>query len=198
MKRFKMGIIVCVLLAFSVVGCEEDLTPLRLQQLAAHQDVLQQQADTLQATATQLTEQLAAGGIVDPNAVAKVAKINVEADKVLAQIAVIAKALEGVPLTGDDAQDFISQLQAANAASSGFNPYVIPVGSGLTLLSMVLAWFAKRKADEAAANKLKYQAHKQGVERTMKEVSASTNALVKAVETNLYDNIGEARASLGV
>lgn len=39
---------------------------------------------------------------------------------------------------------------------------------------------------------------KQGVERTMKEVSASVVAEVKAVEAELYNNIGEARVAFGI
>jgi len=198
MKKLILGIIVCVALMVGGVGCEESLTPAQLQALAAQQEVLQLQLDTVQAAAAQITEDLAAAGIVDEEAVGKLAKINEEADKVQAQIAVIAQALAGVPLTGDNAQDFIAQLQAANAASSGFNPYVLPVGTGLTILSIVLGWLAKRKADDAAIAQVKYQAHKQGVEKTMKEVSVSVESSVNAVEAQLYNNIGEARASLGV
>lgn len=196
MKRLMLWIIVCV--AVMVGGCEEKLTPSQVPALAEQQQVLQQQVDTGQAAAAQMTEKLAAAGIVDPNAAAKLAKINEEVDRIQAQIDIIARGLQDVPLTGDAALDFVAQLQAANAASSGFNPYAVPVGVGLSILSIVLGWLAKRKAAEAAAAQVKYQAHKQGVELTMKEVSASTDAEVKAVETQLYNNIGEARADLGV
>jgi hypothetical protein len=204
MKRLMLGIIVCVALMLGGAGCEEAITPERVQALAAQQQVLQKQLDAVQAAAAQLVEGLEAGGIVDPNVTAKVAKINKVADGVQAQIDVIAKALEGVPLTGDATLDFLAQLQAANAASAGFNPYAVPIGVGLSILTVVLGWFVKRKADEAKEAKaetkviqVKYQAHKQGVERTMKEVSASTIGEVQAVETQLYGNIGEARSDLG-
>lgn len=198
MKKLMVGIIVSVAMMFSGAGCLEGFTPGDLQEVAAQQEVLQQQVETMQAAATQMTEDLAAAGIVDEDAVAKVAKINEEADRVQAHLAVIAQALQSVPLTGDTAQDFITQLQAANTASSGFNPYVVPVGAGLTILSILLGWLAKRKTAEAAAAQLKYQAHKQGVEKTMKQVSVSEAAEVKAVESQLYFNIGEARAGLSV
>jgi len=193
-----LGIMFCVALMLGCAGCEESLTPADIQALAAQQEVLQQQLDTVQAAATQMVEAMAAAGIVDPDLVATIAKINEEADRLQAQIDVIAQALQGVPLTGEAAQDFIAQLQAANAASSSFNPYAVPVGIGLSILSIVLGWLARRNAAAAAKEKLKYQAHKQGVERTMKEVSASPTAAVKAVETQLYANIGEARVDLGV
>jgi prefoldin subunit 5 len=191
--------IVCAAMMFGGAGCKsEGLTPAQLQALAAQQEVLQQQVDTMQAAANKLSEDLAAAGIMDPDTVAKINKINEEADRVQAQIALIAQALQGVPLSGDNVQDFIAQLQAINAASAGFNPYVIPVGTGLTILTMVLGFFAKRKAAEAAEQKAKYQAHKQGVEKTMKEVSVSPKVDVRAVESRLYENIGEARLDLGV
>ena len=205
MKRLMLEIVVCLALMFGGVGCEDGLTPEQVQALAAHQEMLQQQVETVQAAATQITESLAAGGIMDEDAVAIVAKLNEEADRVQAQMAIVAQALQGVPLAGDTTQDFIALLQAANTASAGFNPYVAPVGVGLTILSIILGWLARRNAAEAAKAKeetkvvtVKYQAHKQGVEKTMKEVSVSKNAEVQAVEAQLYANIGGARADLNV
>lgn len=195
MKRV-IEIVLCIVLAMFVAGCEE--TPAQIQVLASQQEVLQQQLDTVQAAATQMTEDLATAEIVDASTVAKIAKINEEADRVQVQIDVIARALQGVPLTGDGAQDFIAQLQAANAASIGFNPYVVPVGTGLSILSIALGWLAKRKAAEVTLAQAKYQAHKQGVERTMKEVSVDENVDIRSVEGQLYRNIGEARVDLGV
>jgi hypothetical protein len=89
-------------------------------------------------------------------------------------------------------------LQGVNAASSGVNPYVVPIGTGLTILSIGLGWLANRNAGETAKVKVKYQAHKQGVEKTMKEVSASPDSSVVAIEAKLFTNIGDARADLGV
>lgn len=187
---------VCAVMMFGGAGCEENLAPAQLQALVAQQEVLQQQLDIVQVAATEIAEGLESAEIVDEAAVAKLAKINEEADRVQAQIAVIAEALKDVPLTGDASQDFIAQLQAANAASSGFNPYAAPVGVGLSVLSIILGWLARRNAVEAAKAQAKYQAHKQGVEKTMKEVSV--NPETAGVETQLYNNIGEARTSLGV
>ena len=198
MKRIIIKIVLCAVLAMFVTGCEETFTPAQIQALAAQQEVLQQQIETVQAAATQMTEDLATAEIVDAGTVAKVAKINEEADRVQVQIDVIARALQDVPLTGDATQDFITQLQAANAVSSGFNPYVVPVGAGLSILSIALAWLAKRNAGIAAGAKVKYQAHKQGVEKTMKEVSNGASPEVRDIENKLYTNIGEARVAVGV
>lgn len=197
MKRVMLGIVL-VVAALMFGGCEEAFTPEQLQALAAQNEELQQQVDKMQAVAEEIAAEIQAAEIVDANAIAKLAKINEEVDRAQAQISVIARALKGVPLTGDTAQDFISQLQAVNTASGAVNPYVVPIGAGLSALSLVLAWLARREATEKAKAQAKYQAHKQGVERTMKEVSANSNTAVKEVEAQLYANIGEARSDLGV
>lgn len=196
MKRVMLGIVLVAALMFG--GCEETFTPEQMQTLAAQNEVLQQEVDSLQVVAVEMEKELKAAELLDADAIAKLAKINEEIDRVQAQMDVIARALKGVPLTGDAAQDFIAQLQAVNTASGGVNPYMIPIGAGLSAVTLVLGWLAKREAAKAAKSNLKYQAHKQGVEKTMKEVSGSSDTAVKAVETQLYTNIGDARSDLGV
>jgi len=196
MKRVLFGIVLVA--ALMLGGCLEDFTPDQLQELAAQNEVLQKQVDEMQADAVEIAAEIQAAEIVDDVAVAKLAKINKEIDRLQAQIKVYAKALEGVPLTGDAAQDFISQLQAANTASAPVNPYMVPIGAGLSVLSMVLAWLAQRNGAEASKQKLKYQAHKQGVERTIKEMPASANEELNQLGAKLYRAIGDARAVLGV
>ena len=198
MKRVLLGIVLVVASALMFGGCEETFTPEQMQALAAQNEVLQLQVDSLQEDAAEIAAVLQATESVDADAIAKLAKINEEVDRVQAQMDILARALKDVSLTGDAAQDFIAQLQAANTASSGVNPYVVPIGAGLSTLSLLLGWLAKRNAAEAAQQKLKYQAHKQGVEKTMKEVSANESKEVKAIETQLFTNIGDARADLGV
>lgn len=190
-------VMLCVVLLL-FCGCLEDFTPEQMQALAEQNDVLQKQVDEMQAVALEVAAEIQAAEIVDEAAVAKLAKINEDIDKAQAQMDIIAKALKGVPLTGDAAQDFIAQLQAANAASGGMNPYAIPIGAGLSILSIGLGWLAKWEAAKAAKSNKKYQAHKQGVEKTMKEVSTNPSSEVQIVESKLFKNIGDARASLGV
>ena len=72
------------------------------------------------------------------------------------------------------------------------------IAAALTILSTILGITLRKKTAESAALALKYQAHKQGVEKTMKEVSTSSDAEVAKVELSLYDNIGAARSALGV
>lgn len=196
MKKVTLGLIMVVALMFG--GCEESFTPEQMQALAAQNEVLQLQLDNVQAVAREVAAEIEAAGIVDADAVARLDKVNEEIDKVQALLDVMAQALKGVALTGDAAQDFIAQLQAANAASGGVNPYVIPIGAGLSALTLVLGWLAKRENKGKAKAQLKYQAHKQGVEKTMKEVSASSDSGVVGVEAMLYNNISKARADLGV
>jgi len=190
-------LMLCIVLLL-VCGCEESFTPEQMQALAAQNEVLQKELDKVQAVAAAVAAEIEAAGIVDEAAVDRLAKVNEEIDRVQAQVDAIARALKGVPLTGDAAQDFISQFQAVNTASAGVNPYVVPIGAGLSGLSIILGWLAKRQRDEAARQHLKYQAHKQGVEKTMKECSSSSDSGVVAVESQLYNNIGAARDSLGV
>ena len=121
------------------------------------------------------------------------AKLQEETARVVPHVAEIAKAVESQELTGDQLQDWIALLQAGNAASSPFNPWTVPIGAGLTCLSAVLGLFARKKSVEADSYARKYKAHKQGVERTMKECSLSDKTQVKMIESALYENIGEAR-----
>ena len=99
-----------------------------------------------------------------------------------------------------DADEVLEKAQAGLNVNWQDPQSVIPF-AGAALMTAYGIWQRRKKKDAESAfghSQLKYQAHKQGVVRTMKEVSASTNANVKAVETQLYENIGEARADLGV
>jgi len=150
-KHFKPQFFVfSVVSLFAFAGCQS-ITPADLQSMAAQQTVLQQQVDAMQASADKLSADMAAAGIVDPNTQQKIAKINAEADKVQAQIDTIAQAIKSVTLSGDTGQDWISLLQAANAASAPVNPYALPVGAGLTLLSVIFGWLKKKDADKKTA-----------------------------------------------
>lgn len=95
-------------------------------------------------------------------------------------------------------EGLVEQLVATNEASRPFNPYADEVSAILGLVTVIGGIWVKGKIDEKNKINSKYQAHKQGVEKTMKEVSSSSNAVLKAVEAQLYENIGEARADLGV
>jgi len=68
---------------------------------------------------------------------------------------------------------------------------------GLGIAAAAATVIARRNAQAAAEAQAKYDAHKQGVELTMKQVSQSTIPEVKAIETQLYQNIGQARSAVG-
>jgi hypothetical protein len=197
-KRILLTIVLAIAL-FSFAGCDsQSITPEQIQALASKQQVLQQKADEAQAMAESIAKQMQDAGITDANLTAKIAAINIQADKWQSQANDIAAALQGVQLTGDTATDWINTIRAVNTATSPFNPYALPVEVGLGVLATALGWFAKKKAADEATAQAKYQAHKQGVEKTMKQVSASDNTAVKAVEAQLYHNIGEARKANAV
>jgi len=200
MKKVKTMLMIVVLTIglFAFSGCNQAITPAQIKAATAKQQTLQTTANAIQTQATLLAEQLKAAGIVDANLVGKIAVMNAQADKYLAEANSIAVAIQQVQLTGDTTTDWITTIRAVNTATAPVNPYAPLIEGGLAAATILAGWLAKRKAAEAAIAQAKYQAHKQGVEKTMKEVSVSENADVKAVETQLYDNIGEARAMLGV
>ena len=200
MKKLMLAVVLAV--ALMLGGCEEGISPAeQIQDLTAQIENFQKQINGMQEVAKQVEAEIQAAGLVDEEAAAKLAKINADIDKAQAQMDLIATALKNVQLTGDDAQDIIAQLQAANAASSGVNPYAAPIGAGLTALSIILGLVAKWKANEAAAAEAKYKAHKQGVEKTnieLQTMSTPSGVTPDMVAEVLYNNIGKARANNGV
>jgi hypothetical protein len=78
-----------------------------------------------------------------------------------------------------------------------WNPYAPLIELGLGLAAAAATVVARKNAQSAATAQAKYDAHKQGVELTMKQVSQSEIPEVKAVETQLYQNIGDARQAKG-
>ena len=123
----------------------------------------------------------------------KPSKIKRETVRLKPHAAVIAEAVEGQELTGDTAADWIALLRSANAASVPFNPYAVPVGAGLTVLSTALGLFARRKSKEAANSQAKYKSHKEGVEMTLKQLKAEKSDQAGQLDKQLYENIGVAR-----
>ena len=118
----------------------------------------------------------------------------------------VAAAPQGAPYSdGDGLLTLLKSARAVNAASAPWNPYAAVIAAALTILSTILGLSLKKNAADASAAilkadaaGLKYKAHKRGVEKTMKQASFSDVADVKKMETVLYNNIGEARAALGV
>ena len=128
------------------------------------------------------------------------AKVQQESARVAPQVQEIASAVSDQELSGDGLRDWIALIQAGNAASVPFNPYAVPVGAGLALLTAVMGAFAKKKNDEAAKFNAKYQSHKQGVELTLRDIQTDPDCRnqAAALDKALYENIGKARANNGV
>lgn len=193
-----------IVLALVLAGCDDksSITPEQMKAIAASLESVSGQIDTYQLKVNALAGAVEGVPFVDADKLAAIKagipKINEEIDRVQPQLSQIAQAIQQQQLSGDGTQDWIALLQAGNAASAGFNPYAVPIGAGLVLLNVVFGVLLKKKSAEAATERGKYKAHEQGVERTMKEVSASDKPEVKAVEAQLYNNIGEARMRNGV
>ena len=177
-------VMLILLLCLPMMGCIE---PVQVQELAGRLDTLTKTTDSLQKAADSVTLALAEGEFVDPEVIDKVRKINEEIDRVQPQITSITEAVAKIDLEGEDWEQWLAVVEAANAASAPFNPYAAPIGAGLAVLSAVLGIFLKKKSNEAAVANLKYQAHKIGTEEL--KLAHPDIAL------ELYKNIGEARSA---
>jgi hypothetical protein len=155
--------------------------------------------DAYQQAATVAIEQLVIQGAIDPNKAAKILSANIDVDRLQATIQQVVAALQKANYSDTKGLfTLIESAQAANAATAPWNPYAGLIAAALTILSTVLGISLRKKSAQASAVALKYQAHKQGVEKTMKEVSLSSDPEVNKVEVALYDAIGAARSALGV
>ncbi|OHB57652.1 MAG: hypothetical protein A2Y12_20805 [Planctomycetes bacterium GWF2_42_9] len=188
-------ILIATTLALWLGGCQSvNIRPDDLQALADQTQQLSSQVDQFQQQTTATLETLKQNGSIDSNSLAKVEKLQSGIDAVQNKTAVIADALKNAQYSGSDGLTTVLEgARAANAASAPFNPYAPLIEIGLGLAAAFAAVMAKKNAQKAAEAQAKYDAHKQGVELTMKQVSQSTVPEVKAVETQLYQNIGDAR-----
>ena len=125
-------------------------------------------------------------------------KVQEETVRAMPQVQDIASAISGQKLSGDNLADWIALIQAGNTASAPFNPYAVPFGAGLALLSAVLGMVAKKKSSDASKSNAKYQSHKQGVELSMKELTLENSEQASRIDKIIYENIGQARQRNGV
>ncbi len=198
--------IVCLLtsvfcLLLFAPGCDRinQIDPDQVRSFAADVNDLTIRVDAYQQAATAAINALQERNAIDPNVAKTVLAANADIDKLQATIQSVASALQGAPYSDSGGlSTMLEGARAANAASAPWNPYAAIIAAALTILSTILGIALKKKSAEASSLGLKYQAHKQGVKKTMKDVSISTDSEVVKVEGVLYDNIGRARAVLGV
>lgn len=189
MKKWKICLSVMLLaIVLGCASCDED----EIQQLTQQVEQLNANVDEYQQATGEVMETLGGYGLIDEDTIAATIKVSGEIDRVQPQIAAIAEAIRVAEYSGgDDLTTILEAIQAGNRVSGAFNPYALYVEAGLTGVIAILGLFAKKKANEAKASELKYKAHKEGAEKTMKESDTTT-------EMALYNNIGEARTRLGV
>lgn len=201
-RLFAVLISVNLCLFFFASGCDRinSVDPQQIQAVAAEVNDLVVKVDIYQQTATAAIEQLIAANAIDPNKAAKLLAANADVDKLQAAVRAISAALQSADYADNTTGllTLIEAAQAANAATATWNPYSAVIAAALTILSMVLGLALKKKTAALATTALKYQAHKQAAERTMKLASVSDVAEVKKFEQVLYDSIGSARSALGV
>lgn len=212
-KKFSFIVVLITLCIFPATGCSA-VTGQDMQTAGSVTQQYVQQVDAYQAAAEQLVTALEKTGIVDSNIVLKIEGIQQKIDTLQPQVQQIAAAVQNADYLPDDdtAVVLLKAVQAANKASTPWNPYAMPIEAILGLITLLMGIFAAKKKIDAANSEAKaaqekaaaaeaiakYQAHKQGVELTMKQASVSSDEAVKAMEVQLYKNIGEARASLGI
>jgi len=192
---------IVILTAVGFTGCRQlTITPDQLQTLANQTEQLSSKIDDFQEQTQTAIEAMKTHGTVDVNSLAKVDKLQSSIDAVQVKAQSIAHAVKNAQYTNsaDTATTVIEASRAANAASVPWNPYAPLIDLGLGIAAAAAAVIAKRNAQLAAQAQAKYQAHKQGVELTMKQVSQSADENIRAIETQLYENIGEARIAVGV
>jgi hypothetical protein len=194
-----VAIIIVTILGLWIGGCQmPNVQPDDLRNLADQTQQLSSQIDDFQQQTKATLDALKQNGSFDSNTMATIEKLQSGIDSVQGKTVAIADALRNAQYSGSDGLTTVLEgARAANAASSPFNPYAPLIDVGLGLAAAFAAAMAKKNAQKAAEALAKYDAHKQGVELTMKQVSQSTVPEVKAVETQLYQNIGEARKAVG-
>jgi len=153
--------------------------------------LLSAKVDAYQAETSDIVDLLEADNIISTDIVAKIDKANEEIDRIQPQITDMAEAIKNTDyVSGDDIGNVIRAAKAGTAASAPWNPYATIIILGLTVLEGITALFLAKKSKDATTSEKKYTAHKQGVEKTVIEMSCED-------ELKLYGNIGEARARLG-
>jgi hypothetical protein len=194
------AIVLVMLMAVWMGGCAGvSVDPVQIQNLAMQTEQLNGKIDQFQEQTKLALQSSKQNGTVDANALAKVEKLQTSIDSVQAKTQAIADAVKNAQYTNpaDGVTTALEGARAANAASSPWNPYAPLIDLGLGIAAAAATVIARRNAQAAAEAQAKYDAHEQGVELTMKQVSQSTIPEVKAIETQLYQNIGQARSAVG-
>ena len=194
--------VLCVLgVLCGLIGCNQLSTvdPNYVKAVAQEVNDLVVRVDAYQSAATVAIEQLVIQGAIDPNKASKILSANADVDRLQTTVQQVVAALQKADYSDDRGLlTLIQSAQAANAATAPWNPYAGLIAAALTILSTILGITLRKKTAETAALALKYQAHKQGVEKTMKEVSLASDPEIAKVEIRLWNNIGAARSALGV
>jgi hypothetical protein len=181
------------------VGCQpmEEVSPEDMKNLSGQVDQLSGQVDDYQVMLDNLVVILEKHGI-DGEIRTTTDKVSKELDRVQAQLRGVTEALRTAEYTGDTGLITLLQgAQAANKASSPFNPWSIYIDVALSGALVVLGLFAKKKSNEATTNaevaevaNAKYTAHKIAVEELKVEKPE--------LAAEIYKKVGEARSKVGV
>ncbi len=203
-KRNQTPIILSCIMALCLVlscsGCSGEffsskITPEQLNGLADQVDALTGNLTMYQAQVTLMSEQMQQAGMLGPNDVAKVAKLNLEIDKAKTQITDVAAAIRnGTYNPNDDTLlTILKAVQAANAATAPWNPYATYIGLASTLLLGILGLFAKKKSNQAKLATKTLRATVKAIELAPAESQAGIKANV-AIKLDAADISNEGKA----
>jgi hypothetical protein len=176
-------IVALAAVSLGVVGCQpQSITPAQIkQQVTEKRAALLDAATQLQTNAAQLSTQLQAAGITDANITSKIAAMNAQAAKYIADANNLAVALSKMELTGDTTSDWITTIGTVNnSIPSPAQPYV---NIGLTLAGLIAAGIAKKKATQAAAATLALTETVKGVQDF--KIVIDTPTVIDTLKTSL-------------
>jgi uncharacterized protein YoxC len=185
MRNWILGIVVCALLVASA-GCvpaSEDY-----KSLSGNVLVLTENLDDLQNVSKDMVLLLEKAGIVNEDIVEKVEKANEKIDENQAVVTNIATSVKDAPYTGDNVQDLIIGLRAANAASAPVNPYAIPIAGFLAVAELVTGFFLVKKSKEAKTVTTRLEKTNEGISKfegtESPDVAGRLHDIVKAKTAN--------------
>ena len=200
--RLFFTVLICVnLCLFFFSGCSRvnSVDPNQVKQIAEQFKVIVAAADAYQQATSATIEQLVASGVIDPNKGEKILKGSEAIDKLQEIAGAIATNVQTANYS--DTQGLLTMVEtamAANAATAAWNPYAGLIAAVLAFLSAILVAKLRKAGADIKAVTAKYQAHKQGVEKSVKDFALSSTVSSALVDATLYSNIGHARFDLGV
>lgn len=141
-----LAMFLVAMLLVGLTGCEK-YDPNVMQAYAAQSQQVGEQLSDLQESLAPALESIKSNDLVDPSIVEKIDKANEEINRVKPQLANVAKELQKHQFKSKGLGGMIETAQVVNGATESFNPYAVPISLGLTVLSSLLGFAARKQRD---------------------------------------------------